>query len=269
MNWVDFHHPDLSPTVLRRRAADEFLDFLYEVGDLTRLRHRYFTHAWDYPSRTAYFRAVYRLRDKGLVAYRREGGRNPVIRLTGKGKASRPDAFRPEQRWSRRWNKLWYVLVYDVPEKDRGYRNVLRSFLKRMQMGRLQGSVWVTPDDIRPDYDDLIKAAAVDNFAFLFEARTVLGQKAEMVVRSAWDIEQLEALQGDYCRTTSANLDRLRSGSVRQEDLLRLARRNLSAYLRVMRDDPLLPRPLWPTNYLGPETLRLHRELVRELRRLL
>ena len=140
MKWADFHHPDLSPTVPRRRAADELLDFLHEVGQLARLRQSYFTHAWSYPSQTAYVRAVYRLRDKGLVAYRLEGGKNPVLHLTDEGKASRPEVFRPERHWNRKWNKLWYVLVYDVPEKERGYRAMLRGFLRRMRMGCLQGA---------------------------------------------------------------------------------------------------------------------------------
>ena len=77
----------------------------------------------------------------------------------------------------------------------------------------------------------------------------------------------MQDLQADYCKTTAANLDRLRSGPGQPEQCIALARRDLSAFLRVMRDDPLLPRPLWPKDYLGPEVVRLHRELAGELHR--
>ena len=42
-------------------------------------------------------------------------------------------------------------------------------------MGCLQKSVWVSPRDIRPEHDDLVKGIRVNFYAYLFEATTVLG----------------------------------------------------------------------------------------------
>ena len=64
-----------------------------------------------------------------------------------------PEELRPEKFWNRKWDGIWYVLAYDVPEPQRSYRESLRRFLQRLRMGGLQGSGWVSPrgsDAVRP-----------------------------------------------------------------------------------------------------------------------
>jgi len=34
MNWMSFHHPDISLPVIKRRAAEEWLDILSGVGEI-------------------------------------------------------------------------------------------------------------------------------------------------------------------------------------------------------------------------------------------
>ncbi len=266
MQWAPFHHPDLSLTVLRRHASEEFLDFLLEFGEASATWGKSVLAGHTYPNQSAYRSARYRLRKKGLIAYQRQGGKNPVLMLTPEGKAQRPDVLRPEKHWNRKWNRIWYVLVYDVPEKERPYRASLRGFLRQMRMGCLQGSVWVTPDDIRPEFADLKDAGGVSNFAFLFEARTVLGQPPREVVDAAWDFRRLLQLQEYYCKASEINLHRIRNTQCDSNALLNLARDELAAYLRAMGDDPLLPRVLWPPDYRGGDVFRLHRNITNEIR---
>ncbi len=266
MDWANFHHPDLSPTVLRRRAADEFLDLVDALGEVLVTQGRSATNGWNYPSQTAYHSALYRLKKRGLIADRPQGGKSPRLKLTPDGRARRPEAFRPERHWNRKWSGRWYVLSYDIPESERPYRAAVRGFLRQMRMGCLHGSVWVSPVDIRPEFEDLVQAGGLGNYAFLFEARTVLGQLPREVVEASWDFEALRDLQADYCRTSQENIQRLQSVSWTPEQLCELTRRELAAYLRVMRDDPLLPRALWPSDYCGPDVYACHRTIIKEIR---
>ena len=266
MDWGGFHHPDLSLPVIRRRAAEEWLDLMLELGDAVASRGWSVALRSCYPSRTAYHSAIYRLRKRGLIAYRREGGQEPVLMLTPAAEAQRRPALCPERWWDRKWNRIWYLLVYDVPEHRRAYRSALRQFLRRMRMGCLQRSVWVSPHDVRPDFDDLVKAGGVDAYAYLFEARTVLGLKPDAVVNAAWPWPQLQHAQEDYCQASESILDTLhKKATCPGDSLLQLARLDLAAYLRAMHDDPLLPRILWPPDYLGAKALRMHRAISREI----
>lgn len=174
MQWESFHHPDWSLPVVRRRAAEEWLDLLSDVGELLATGGRSLIWKSSYPNRTAYNNAMYRLRGAGLAVNAQSAGKLPVLKLTEEGRKCLPLYYRPESQWNSKWNGIWYMLVFDVPEKERRYRDSLRRFLKRLRMGCLQKSVWITPRDIRPEYNDLEKVANVYSVSYLLESRTVL-----------------------------------------------------------------------------------------------
>ena len=267
MDWTRFHHPDFCPLVARRRLTLEIIDLLDGVGTLLATRGRSFGWNESYPSRAAYYAAQHRLRKAGLIAYRRSGGRTAALVLTPEGRKRLPEVVRPQRYWDRKWNRRWYVLAYDVPETERTYRNVLRRFLKRMRMGCLQGSVWVSPHDIRPEYEDLSQAAGVAAYSYLFESRMVLGRSDSDVVRDGWDMDAVRESHSWYCDVCKDNLDRIRGRSATGATLTNLLREEMSAYLQIMDGDPLLPRPLWPPDYMGETAYELHRALQAELGR--
>lgn len=265
MNWRSFHHPDWCLPVVRRRLAEEFLETLELTAKILMTRGRYLAWGHSYPNRRAYFMATHRLRKQGLIAYRRRGGKEPALYLTAKGEERLSDVSRPQRFWDMPWKGIWYVLVYDVPESNRSYRNSLRGFLKRMRMGYLQGSVWVSARDIRAEFSDLAEAAAASDYAFLFEARTVLGLRPEVVVRSSWDMDLLRKSQEWFCEVCEENLHRVASGQCAGPALGGLAREAMAGYEAVMERDPLLPRALWPSGYAGEQAYRLHRRLQSEI----
>lgn len=262
VNW--FHHPDISLPVVGRRAAESLLETLAILGPMTLQTGLYVRGGWrGGESRHAYWAAVRRLEHKGLIALRRTGGRTPVLRLTPRGTAHLEARADPRRRWNARWNGRWYLLAYDVPERERAYRTVLRSFLRRLRLGYLQNSVWVTPFDIRPAFSDLCEAAAVDNYAFLFESRTVLGLPAVRIVEEAWDLEGVRNLHRWYLEQASHYVEDLRRGSVAGHAAATLAESDMQCYAAVMENDPLLPRALWPPGYLGPDVVDVHTRLQR------
>lgn len=265
MNWSEFHHPDISWPVVRRRAGTEIMEML-ELAAVFLTRGGWgLLNKSCYPNTAAYRNATSRLRRQGLVVQRQAAAETPHLVLSDAGKELLPAYFYPEKHWDRRWNDIWYLLVYDVPEVDRKYRNVFRLFLKRMRMGCLQQSVWITPQDIRPDFDDLSKAANVDAFAYLFESRTVLGLANSAVVEDAWDFDGLNEVQTRYCEVMEKNLESLTGGAYGPDDLTTLLRMSLDAYHAAMVGDPLLPKRLLPANYAGRRVLTLHRKLLMEI----
>lgn len=266
MTFRKFHNPNISLPVIRRRVANEILELFFIYMQMMATRFRSMTWNTSFPNRSAYHAAIYRLRRSGLIAYQRSGENETVLMLTPKGEAQMPEVYKPETFWKRKWNGIWYVLVYDVPEKNRKYRNILRGFLSRMRMGCLQRSVWITPRDIRPEYHDLAQAASIQEYAFLFEAQTVLGQNSQELVEAAWNFDRLEEIQLWYCKVYKDNLKRLLSGNVTREELQNLAREEMSAYLSAMKEDPLLPRELLPAGYHGVAVYDLHKSLGQEIR---
>jgi DNA-binding transcriptional regulator PaaX len=261
------HHPDFSLTVARRRAGEWLIDLLVLYGDALVTRGRSLTWNFGFPSRHAYCNAIRRLRKKGLVVLRPGRTTGARIHFSATAAAQPADYLRPDRSWNRKWSGFWQVLMYDIPEPQRAFRDTLRRFLYQLRMGCLQRSVWVSPDDIRPEYDDLVKATHFDFHSFLFESRTVLGRSAEDVVRTAWDFSDLHGRHQHYRHWCERELRHLDARSASRSDFERLANEELRTYFWAMEEDPLLPRALHPTGYDGVSVFQLHQVFVRTLRK--
>ena len=257
-----FHHPHFSLPVARRRVTEDLLALTEAYVTLLATRGRSLTWNDSFPDRSTYRSAMHRLRKRGLIAYVIDG-KHQVLRVTPQGRARLSRSLRPDKAWNKRWTGRWYVLMYDVPEKHRSNRDALRQFLKRLRFGCLQKSVWVTPHDVRPEYDDLQKAACISDYAMLFESRAVLGFKDREVARRAWDFDSLGEQQTGFCLACKAQLNSVKKGLRSPAELEQLAREELQAFTSVMEHDPLLPKALHPGGYQGLTAFSLHQRFVK------
>ena len=265
--WKAFHHPDISLPIVRRRIGLELLEMLDILGDVAARGAWAFLQNRSYPNKTAYHQAVCRLSKQGLIV-KSQGLDTPRLKISDEGIESLETYLRPDKCWNRKWNGIWYILMYDVPEADRSYRNVLRQFLKQQRMGCFQKSVWVTPHDIRPQYSDLEKAAALDVFACLFEAKTVLGMPSRKIVSASWNFDRLFEIQKRFCDVYEENLELLQQPIVPSlEMIMRLAAEEIDAFRSAFVLDPLLPNQLLPYEYLGKKAYDLHLKITNQLRK--
>ncbi|MEA2068103.1 MAG: PaaX family transcriptional regulator C-terminal domain-containing protein [Verrucomicrobiota bacterium] len=237
------------------------MDLLYDVGEMLATNGRSLAWNKSYPNLRAYHNAMSRLRKSGLVARADTAGKLPHLRLTEQAKGRLPIYYHPEKLWNTKWNGIWYMLIFDVPEKERHYRDTLRGFLKHLRMGCLQKSVWVTPRDIRLEYDDLEQAANVHAISYLLESRTVLHRETTEIVENSWNFDHLQELHERYLSVFGKNLQLLDELDHDEEALMNLLYAESEAYIQCMRPDPLLPGELLPAGYLGKRVCKLHRKI--------
>ena len=55
----------------------------------------------------------------------------------------------------KRWDGLWRVVVFDIPENQHHTRDIVRGWLKRLGFARLQQSVWIIPWPCRQQFEAL------------------------------------------------------------------------------------------------------------------
>lgn len=265
VSWSWFHSPDISLPVVRRRVADELVDLVCEFGDAMASKGR---SLWTKPMRDeapAYYTALSRLRRAGVLVTPPRRGRGLAIQVSET--YERDDMMHPERLWNQAWGGIWNLLIYDIAEADRGMRDQFRRYLKRLRLGCLQKSVWISPRDIRSEYDDWAQGLHIDIESYLFESRTVLGRGAMDIVLRAWDWSAITRAHVWYLQAGEAALKRLKKDGPGGVDPATLAREELIAYRTAFESDPLLPSALWPPEYRGPKVAALHRRLVRALRR--
>jgi hypothetical protein len=131
------------------------LAILAEAGEVT--VKAFFVHPYshifcNHKNKQDYYKSFYYLKKKGLI--KRAHGATFRLSKAGEKEAffAHLDAqtilYKPKKR---KWDGRWRMIIFDVPEKKRRYRDYLRQMLKTLDFKELQKSIWVTPYPI-PDF---------------------------------------------------------------------------------------------------------------------
>lgn len=264
--WLAGRRAGTPFAVFRRRVTAELLDLACVGAEFLLSGGRSFLRPRFVTGNTLLDLAARRLAKSGLIVYHRSRGKPPLLTVTGQGRSQASELLWPERFWNRRWDGRWHLLSYDVPEKERGYRCALERFFRRQRMGCLQKSVWVSARDIRPLFDDLDLAAAIRDYAVLFEASPVLGQSPRQIAAQAWDFEGLARHHQAYLDEAARQPAHI-ARTLQPAAALAAARRELFDYLAAMESDPLLPAELLPDNYAGRRVVEAFRSRLRLLLR--
>jgi len=177
-----------------------------------------------------------------------------VIGLTEKGRRIFAVEHNPETAWAREWDGKWRMVLFDIPESKNTLRQKLRKILKENQFGRLQQSVWISP---RPmdSINDLVRKATPGLASLsLMECQPHRGQSNAELVNATWDYPGINAGYDTYIQHLSQywvnripkNVDRF----IAEEKRL---------WENALKHDPLLPKQLVPSGYLGKKAWRLRK----------
>lgn len=121
-----------------------------------------------------------------------------VARLTEAGRLAALGGRDPAERWGRRWDGHWRLVVFDLPLQQRALRIRLWRTLKAHRFGYLQDSVWVSPD-FADDLRGILAAAKADTESFLMlEGRPAAGETDADIVRGAWKFPAINRRYGAY-----------------------------------------------------------------------
>ncbi|MDD2935296.1 MAG: hypothetical protein PHX25_02360 [Candidatus Pacebacteria bacterium] len=92
--------------------------------------------------------SIKNLLEKGLIEKIKKGN-TEFMRLTKEGEklVNKYKLGDLEIKKPKKWDKKWRVIIFDISEKKKILRNLLRSNLIRFGFVKLQNSVWVFPYD--------------------------------------------------------------------------------------------------------------------------
>lgn len=110
-------------------------------------------------------REIQRLRKRGYVALtKRPDGW--VVKLLKKGKRKLRNAQLETMKLPKasKWDKKWRLLIFDIPEKFRIARDLLRMKLKELGMYNIQRSVFAYPYDCRGELAFISQHFGVDKY---------------------------------------------------------------------------------------------------------
>jgi len=182
------------------------------------------------------------------------------LRLTPAGKTKVYRDF-PILGLTKKWNKHWVIVVFDIEEKSKAVRERFRNKLKSLGFGMLQKSIWLSPLSIGEDMKEVIESIGLSKDAYVMEVSGFIFGDPKELVRRIWNLEELEEV---YTRlrnrvdTVNQLLKKVSDRANKREaklrksqksyeyDLTRKKREEMRAYLEFIANFPPLPKELLP-----------------------
>jgi phenylacetic acid degradation operon negative regulatory protein len=222
---------------------------------------------WGYTEMRSSYRAFQRWQELQYIE-KIEVGNEVAYRIGTKGLELLAQRRPSAKLRGRRWDGRWRMVVFDFPETARKARDAFRHTLRQQRMGCLQKSVWITPDSVIPEWKQLLRETKLTEWVLLFESAELGPVDDVDIARKVWGLDDLHSRYqrylsefGDLPRALHNSRPSLLAG-----DLGRRARRESRAYFDLLADDPVLPKELTPTEFMGSKADSLHAEVRRELR---
>lgn len=112
--------------------------------------------------------ALKRLREKGYIEEDKVDANKVILKLTELGKEVLGVEFDESK-----WDGVWRVVIFDIPEQKRIIRDMFRRRLKHWGFSNWQQSVWVTKQPVTNKLRNTIKELGIDKWVAVLESSNI------------------------------------------------------------------------------------------------
>ena len=130
---------------------------MYEIGS-AEIQQLIEDHQFDPYNRRALWKKLYYLEHAGYIKKVRIPKKNhSFFHLTPKGRFKFLKYLHLEKIKKMKWDGYWRVIIFDIPETLKKWREFIRPKLKELGFHPLQESVYITPYPVTKDLDDFLE----------------------------------------------------------------------------------------------------------------
>jgi len=146
------------------------LNQLYEAGRYPRRRRL---------SYRSINRSVDRLQRRGLVVISDRGAKRS-LEITKEGRFFAEMLIKLPAKLTKqfRWDGKWRLIIFDIPERHKVVRDVLRAKIQELGFVQLQKSVFITPWPCKTVVEQIQKVYRADRYIRYIEASSFDGSEA-------------------------------------------------------------------------------------------
>lgn len=206
-------------------------DYLYKSG----FRRRYFDETLNKLIKEGFFEKR-RVGDKKIFIY----GKEAIKRFYNKN----PKVFLAKEKW----DGTFRAVAFDIPEKERGKRDLVRRRLKDLGFGMLQRSLWISPYPLIANLKEYFKKNKLVSYCLFLKSYPVDLQEVQDFVKRIWDLEKINL---SYKRFIEKWQEGKEVEGISKD------------YFSIFTKDPFLPVELLPKDWLGQKAYRLYKERLK------
>ncbi len=192
----------------------------------------------------------YYAKNKGLLAKRERS-----LILTQKGHDHLKQLL-PQYQKNRLWPGRFYLITYDINEKKRYQRDLLRRWLWVQGARMIQESVWISAYDLTQAINDSKIVQKDSGLVLVSSLEKGMGVGRETVMELVErlyekDLKRINQKYWEFIKLTG----RKTNFTKEQKFFLKMQ------YLSILKDDPQLPRSLALTDWYGDKAYQLYAKL--------
>ena len=153
----------------------------------------------------------------------------------------------------------WCVISFSVPEELRHLRHQLRRHLYWIGCGLVSPALWICPDFLAGEVEDILDELQIREHATLFRSeRPRVDGDLRDAVAQWWDLDSLEAMHREFIAALTPIVT---EEPVDQAVAFARYIRGVDSWRIIPYVDPGLPLDLLPTDWPGSESTRLFEDL--------
>lgn len=170
----------------------------------------------------------------------------------------------------RNWDGQWHIVSFDIPERFRYSRDILRKTLLSLGYGTLHTSVMISPYDKGEEIKETVKEYGIEDYVEFFSAKYEGNKNIKDLVPKIWDLKWLERQYNKFISIYEHELEELKK-KVEEGDSIDPSYAFLKgvelndSFSSIISADPHLPRELLPDDWIGFEAERICDEYLQFL----
>jgi phenylacetic acid degradation operon negative regulatory protein len=160
-----------------------------------------------------------------------------------------------------KWDGMWRILSYSVPEDIRELRNQLRKELTWTGFGMISNSTWISPNPLEEQTLEMIRNYKLEDYTTLFTSAVIVSHDNQYLIKNGWN---LDAIQEDYrtfiekYRSRYEQLkEKVWTNTLTDQEAFVERTELVHTYRKFLFQDPGFPQDLLPPNWNGTEAREL------------
>ncbi len=154
-----------------------------------------------------------------------------------------------EKKYEHKWDKKWWILIYDIPEKIKFKRESLRFYIKSLGFGKLQESCWISPYDFSSQLHVFCRQKGILQHIYLYNALFFSGKDISRAVNEIWNLLKLKERYEAIITKVTEEIEEIKAEDVALKLSLRNYTKLYREYKDIINNDPFLPKEFvknWP-----------------------
>lgn len=177
----------------------------------------------------------------------------PYFQISGIGQKKLTRRF-PLLKWqNQKWDGLWRMVVFDIKEKNRKTRQLLRMKLLELGFGKLQQSIYISPYNLAEDVFEYVQLHKLEQQVYVLVNRHLYVKNFNILVNKIWELNKINE---KYLKI----FEHLQTTSLISKKKMR---KLITRYLDVVSQDPFLPKQLLPQPWYGFKLQKMLQKTVR------